>query len=387
MCWSLREDSPKLNRRTRRWKAAMEERLLRERIAYEAAILLRNGHEKDVWSAKRRASRIIGVRVKRHDIPSNGEIREQMRRLELIEDAGAQPVDPRLCSLVALRWMRLLHRFHPSYMVPSAATKTSYSDFALALFADRTSDVLAVLESKDANVVSNTVRNGGALKKLQPRRLEIKDEVCGVLFLYPEELYSGHSQRSNEIPQGMTIQQLEDSLSSGHSLEELEREVAGIDAGADRFEYFHFLLDRLDGVEQDPRTHPEGDALYHSLQVYDLGVLERPYDEEFLTAALLHDVGKALTEMDSLGASLGLLAGFITNRTAWLIGNLPHAKLYRERTLEHVDRVRLQQSEDFDDLMLLMEINKRGRQSGVETSTVEEAIHFLRSLDAGDAWK
>ena len=40
--------------------------------------------------------------------------------------------------------------------------------------------------------------------------------------------------------------------------------------------------------------HPEGDALYHSLQVFDLACEESPYDEDFLLAALLHDVGKAM---------------------------------------------------------------------------------------------
>ena len=42
------------------------------------------------------------------------------------------------------------------------------------------------------------------------------------------------------------------------------------------------------------RLVPEGDALYHSLQVFALASDRLPYDEEFLTAALLHDVGKAI---------------------------------------------------------------------------------------------
>ena len=42
------------------------------------------------------------------------------------------------------------------------------------------------------------------------------------------------------------------------------------------------------------KYHPEGDVLYHSLQVFELARDELPYDEEFLLAALLHDVGKAI---------------------------------------------------------------------------------------------
>ena len=47
------------------------------------------------------------------------------------------------------------------------------------------------------------------------------------------------------------------------------------------------LLQPLEGVKQSPKYHPEGDALYHSLQVFELAREERPYDEEFLLAALL----------------------------------------------------------------------------------------------------
>ena len=47
------------------------------------------------------------------------------------------------------------------------------------------------------------------------------------------------------------------------------------------------LLLPLENVKQSPKYHPEGDALYHCLQVFELARDERPYDEEFLLAALL----------------------------------------------------------------------------------------------------
>ena len=78
------------------------------------------------------------------------------------------------------------------------------------------------------------------------------------------------------------------------------------------------LLVPLETVKQNSKFHPEGDALYHSLQVFDLRD-ELPYDEEFQLAALLHDVGKAIDPRDHVTAALQALHGFITPRTEWLI--------------------------------------------------------------------
>ena len=60
----------------------------------------------------------------------------------------------------------------------------------------------------------------------------------------------------------------------------------------------------LENVKESPKYHPEGDALYHSLQVFDLACDALPYDEEFLLAALLHDVGKGIDRSDHVLAGL-----------------------------------------------------------------------------------
>ena len=65
----------------------------------------------------------------------------------------------------------------------------------------------------------------------------------------------------------------------------------------------------LENVKESPKYHPEGDALYHSLQVFDLACDELPYDEEFLLAALLHDVGKAIDRHDHVAAGAGGVGG------------------------------------------------------------------------------
>ena len=55
------------------------------------------------------------------------------------------------------------------------------------------------------------------------------------------------------------------------------------------------------------------------MQVFMLAREAMPYDEEFLLAAILHDVGKAIDPDDHVVAGLEALDGFITERTSWLI--------------------------------------------------------------------
>ena len=89
------------------------------------------------------------------------------------------------------------------------------------------------------------------------------------------------------------------------------------------------LLLALDGVEQPLRYHPEGDALFHSLQVFDLAV-SATTDRELWAAALLHDVGKALPDgtsgHDEVGADL--LEGLVSDRVTWLVRH--HLDLLRD---------------------------------------------------------
>jgi predicted HD phosphohydrolase len=120
--------------------------------------------------------------------------------------------------------------------------------------------------------------------------------------------------------------------------------------------------------------------LYHSLQVFDMARDQLAYDEEFLTAALLHDVGKAIDPADHVAAALDALNGFITERTAWLIEHHMLAHQLADGTLGARARRRLEQSEHFEELVLLGECDRAGRQSGVEAPQLEEALDYLRNL-------
>src|SRR5262249_40232032 len=78
------------------------------------------------------------------------------------------------------------------------------------------------------------------------------------------------------------------------------------------------LLEALDGVGQNERFHPEGDALYHSLQAFDCA-RRATADRALWAAALLHDVGKAFGSADHAEVGAELLEGLVSPRIVWLV--------------------------------------------------------------------
>jgi hypothetical protein len=153
------------------------------------------------------------------------------------------------------------------------------------------------------------------------------------------------------------------------------------DPGVDRFHVYAMLLLPLEKIKENRQAHPEGDLLYHSLQVFELAREQLPYDEEFLLAALLHDVGKAIDPREHVAAALEALEGFVTPRTAWLIEHHDDALALEEHALGARSRRRLQASEDFEELRLLARCDRQGRRVGVAVPDVEAALQYLRDLD------
>ena len=140
------------------------------------------------------------------------------------------------------------------------------------------------------------------------------------------------------------------------------------------------MLLPLENVQQSRKYHPEGDALYHSLQVFDLARDELPYDEEFQLAALLHDVGKAIDPGDHVGAALESLDGVITPRTAWLIEHHMEAQRLLDGELGVRAKRRLRGNESYEELLLLARCDRDGRQRGVQVPDLDEALDHVREL-------
>ena len=136
------------------------------------------------------------------------------------------------------------------------------------------------------------------------------------------------------------------------------------------------LLVALDGVRQDPRWHPEGDALYHSLQAFDLARRETN-DRGLWAAALLHDVGKALSSPDHDEVGADLLEGLVSPRVVWLVRH--HLDLLR---IPGPTKRRLRGTPALADLQRLRRWDVGGRSPTASVITPDAALTIL--LDGGE---
>lgn len=134
------------------------------------------------------------------------------------------------------------------------------------------------------------------------------------------------------------------------------------------------LLEALDGVEQNPRYHPEGDALFHSLQVYQHAA-DDDAEAPLLAAALLHDVGKAVSGPDHDAIGAAMLDG-LPERTQWCVAH--HLDLLRDR--RHTQR-HLANTPALRDLQRLRRWDLAGRDPFARVCSPEQAVsHVLEAL-------
>jgi predicted HD phosphohydrolase len=205
----------------------------------------------------------------------------------------------------------------------------------------------------------------------------------------------GHRVRPGDLPSDSEVREhlitlARDAEETAHGetgdaiASETEAEPETIKAMADhldRFAIFKLRLIPLEAVKQNPKYHPEGDALYHSLQVFQLARDLHPHDEEFLLAALLHDVGKAIDPHNHVGAAVEALRGTITERTLWLIEHHMDLMNTKDRPLAAKLRKELESSEFYEDLKQLRELDNAGRVPGEPVETVDEVLAYIRSLE------
>ncbi len=357
---------------------------LRRQITHEAARLMYDRQESEYYRAKMKAARrICQGWVKPADLPTNREIRDEIQSFARIHEGSRRTAGLREMRIEALRIMRLLRAFRPRLI---GSTMTGHvrqgSDIDLHVFADNLAGILGALDAEGLpyDVEHKRVRKQGVERIFT--HVHVRDRFAIEITVYSGDLahYVFKSSITGKAIERASIAELEQMLAEAYPEIELEQALIEAEQKVDRFQIYQMLLLPLEMVKQRPQYHPEGDALYHSLQVFDLARDVLPYDEEFQLAALLHDVGKAIDPRDHIGAGLEALDGYITARTAWLIEHHAAAGALRDGTLGVRARRRLEASEDFDELMLLCDCDRRGRQRGAEVPDVEDALAHLREL-------
>jgi hypothetical protein len=357
---------------------------LRRQIAHEAARLMYSREESEYFRAKLKASkRVCQGWVKPADLPSNAEIRDEIQSFARLYEGEKRRDNLRDMRLEALRLMRLLARFRPR-LIGSVMTGhvRAGSDIDLHVFSDHVEPITRVLDEEGMiyEVQRKRVTKHGEERVYT--HVHVQDRFPFELTVYAADQahYVFKSSITGKAIERASIRELEQFLAREYPELNVEEAVQEVGERVDRFQVYESLLLPLENVKQSPKWHPEGDVLYHSLQVFDHARDQLPYDEEFLLAALLHDIGKGIDPQDHVGSGLEALAGFITERTAWLIEHHMIAQQALDRTLGARAHRRLRESESYEELLTLAECDRAGRVPGAQAPELEEALEYVREL-------
>lgn len=357
---------------------------LRRQIAHEAARLLYDRQESEYYQAKMKAARRVQRGwVKEADLPTNAEIRDEVQAMARMFEGNSRLDHLLSMRMQGLRMMRILERFRPK-IVGSVLTGhvRKGSDIDLHVFSDSISSVTAALEAEGIryDVERKHVNKPGAEGVYV--HIHIREEYPFELTVRANKEISivSRSSITGKPQERMSLAEFEQFLQTTYDPSRYDEGLAAIENQVDRFLQYEAIMLPLENVKQNPKWHPEGDVLYHSLQVFELARQELPYDEEFLLAALLHDVGKGIDPYNHVYAGLEVLGDDITERTQWLIAYHMEAGQILDGTLGARAHKRLKQSENYEELMILARCDRDGRQQGVEVPELEEAIDYLRQL-------
>ncbi len=370
----------------------MADERIRRQIALLAARLMYDRQESEYFTAKRKAARQLGVeyRYRPKDLPSNREIRDQVQALANLYEGESRHENLKAMRIAALRMLRLMSRFRPKLI---GSTLTGHvrqgSDIDIHLFSNNLSAVTTVLDDQNYRYQVERKR----IRKHNEERIfthiHVPDRFNFELTLYDEDKanYAFKSSITGKAIERATLAELELLLREQYPGLDLDEDADRAGGELDRFALYRMLLEPLAEMKQNGRYHPEGDALYHSLQVFELARDRQPWDEEFLLAALLHDVGKAIDPADHSAAGLAALGDSITPRTQFLIAHHMDAHACQDGTIGFRAKLRLQQSDDFDDLMLLSELDRAGRRCGVQVCDISQALAYIQSLEDESHWE
>src|SRR5438067_5726971 len=310
---------------------------LRQAIALEAARLMYELVESEYFTAKRKAAKRLCRRgVKPEDLPSNAEIRDQIQVFARIHERDKRTEHLREMRLQALRLMRLLRAYRPR-LIGSVMTGhvRKGSDIDVHVFSDSVGLVTDLLEQEgyQFDVERKQVVKHGEARVFTHVHVHARFNFELTIYAEDKAHYVFKSSITGKAIERASVRELEELLQREYPGLNLEGELEAREEVVDPYQIYRMLLLPLENVKGSPKYHPEGDVLYHSLQVFELARDARPYDEELLLAALLHDVGKGIDRGRHVEAGLSALDGLITERTAWLIAHHMDAQALRNGTL------------------------------------------------------
>lgn len=361
---------------------------LRRQIAWEAARMMYSREVSEYYAAKQKAAkRLYKGWIKPADLPTNAEIRDQVQSLARVHEGPESHLRHLFdMRMRAVWWMRRLTAFHPK-IIGSVLTGTirQGSDIDLHVYAANPHSITIDL---DDDGIRYEIERKRIVKDGQQRvftHIHVHDEFPVELTVYhPSQLgFRFRSSITNKAIERASLAELERLIALEHQVDVNSQadQLREMDSVPDQYQVFQSLLLPLENVRQNPKYHPEGDVLFHSMQVFMLARDELPYDEEFLLAALLHDVGKGIDPDDHIAAGLEALGGFITERTAWLIGHHMEAHKIRDRTIGARRRRRLSASPWFDDLCLLGECDRAGRVPGALVDDLDAILDYIENIE------
>ena len=253
----------------------MADERIRRQIAFLAAQMMYRRTESEYFTAKRKAAKQLGVEYRHRpgDLPSNKEIRDQIQAMARMHE-GPKRLEHLLdMRLDALRFMKLLARFRPR-LIGSVLTGhvRKGSDIDVHVFCDSLALVTNTLDELD---VQYDVELKRIIKHNEERvftHIHVFDRNNFELTLYPEDKahYAFKSSITGKAIERASIAELEAILQDEYPDLDLDSELDALEEKIDPFLLYRMLLEPLEGVKQSKKYHPEGDALYHSLQVFEL---------------------------------------------------------------------------------------------------------------------
>ncbi|MBX3449388.1 MAG: hypothetical protein KF777_07510 [Planctomycetaceae bacterium] len=341
----------------------MTNRSIRQRIAEEAARLIVQGKVADSATARKRAARWLSrQRLSAADIPTHAEILDEVLARRGVLSRERDPAAQREARRKALALCEALADFEPTVigtLIDGVVT--------------RGADLMILVAPREPGQVLASL---AAATGLVPERTTLADLPPGEFVYHGSQPVPWVVHGTDERPvEGWSLEELRQRVELDNDFLDLSED--GEPTMEELHEIYRSLLEPLERVKLDPVDHPEGDALFHVLQVFALGREALPYDEEFLLACLLHDVGQAIDPRQAHECGLEVLQGIVTPRTWNLIAALPQAHDY----LRGVRAARgMRKSEDFEEQLLLARCDRAGRQPGYPAPSLDEALEFLLEL-------